>query len=192
MPTPVFPTAYKVEALGSLFGVPLENVWYCQGADPFDLGDATAIAAAFQIGYADILTNLSQDVTYNQIVVTNLGGVSSGQYSLDITPPDAGSRTQDSLPGSVAFCVSLKSALAGRRFRGRKYFSGLGEEDVFQNGLDSGVAGGIVAAINDLITALAGGGTPLSIFSATGLTLVPVVNAVATDLRVDSQRGRLK
>lgn len=192
MPTPVFPTAYKVEVLGSLFGVPLENVWYCQGPDPFDLGDATAMAAAFQIGYADILTNLSQDVTYNQIVVTNLGGVSSGQYSLDITPPDAGSRTQDSLPGSVAFCVSLKSALAGRRFRGRKYFSGLGEEDVFQNGLDSGVAGGIVAAINDLITALAGGGTPLSIFSGTGLTLVPVVNAVATDLRVDSQRGRLK
>ena len=150
------------------------------------------MAAAFQVGYADILTNLSQDISFNQIIVQNLGGVASGIYVLDISPPDAGSRTQDSLPGSVAFCVSLKSALAGRRFRGRKYFSGLGEEDVFQNGLDSGVAGGIVAAINDLITALAGGGTPLSIFSTTGLTLVPVVNASASDLRVDTMKGRLK
>ena len=192
MPTPVFPTAYKVEVKGTLFTIPLMNVWYVQGPDPFDLAEATAIAAIFQTGYGGILATLSQDISYNEIEVSNLGGVATGSYSLFISPADEGDIAQDSLPGSVAFCVSLRSALAGRRFRGRKYFSGLGEGHVTENLFDAAVAADLVTAIQTMATALTANGTPLSIFSPTGLTLVPVVSIVATDLTVDSQRGRLR
>ena len=168
------------------------NVWYCQGPDPFDVGVAVNIASEFQTGYGAILACLSQDVSYTEIEVSNLGGVATGSFSLFITPPDVGEIVQDSLPGSVAFCVSLRSALAGRRFRGRKYFSGLGEGDVTANEFLSTRAADLVTAVEDLRAGLATLGNPMSIFSPTGLTLVPVINVTAVDLRVDSQRGRLR
>jgi len=192
MPTPVFPTAYKVLVKGLLFGVPIENVWYCQGPDPFDVGSADSIAAAFATAYGEIATPLSADITFTEIEVTNLGGTATGQHIVLITPPQAGGAGVGSEPGSTAFCVSLRTALAGRRFRGRKYFSGLAKPDVVGNMLDSSVAADIVAGVNNLVSALAGIGLPLSIFSTVGSTLVPVTTALATDLRVDSQRGRLK
>jgi len=191
MPTPVFPTAYKVEVKGVLFGIPIENVWHCQGPDPFDPAAAATIAADFQVGYGDILVSLSQDVSYSEIEVSNLGGLATGTYSLVISPADTGDIVQDSLPGSNAICISLRSALAARRFRGRKYFSGLGEADVTANVFSATRVNDIVTAINDMIAALDADGFPLSIFSPTGLTLVPVTTAIATDLTVDSQRGRL-
>jgi len=192
MPTPVFPTAYKVEVKGLLFSIPIENVWYCQGPDPFDATAAATIAADFQVGYADICLALSQDVSYNEIEVTNLGGVATGSYTLSIIPAQLGDIAQDSLPGASAICISLRSALTGRRFRGRKYFSGLGEGDVTGNFLDATRVNSLVSSINTLIATLAGDGVPMSIFSPTGLTLVPVTAAAAFDGKVDSQRGRMR
>jgi len=192
MPTPVFPTAYKVIVKGLLFGVPLENVWYCQGPDPFDETVAASIAAIFSTGYGGILANLSQDLSYSEIEITNLGGLATGQYFEAISPADSGEIAQPSLPGSVALCVTLRTALAGRRFRGRKYFSGLGEDQVTGNVMDPGAAESIRAAIFTMMAALAGNATQLCIFSTVGLTLVPVTNVTLTDTRVDSQRGRLK
>ncbi len=191
MPTPVFPTAYKVEVQGTLHGQLVENVWYVQGPDPFDLTVANGIAAVFQTNIPAIIAPLSFDLMIDNIVVQNLGGTASGQTSLAITPVEQGGQTQDALPGNVAFCVSLRSALAGRRFRGRKYFSGLGEGDVTANAWGAPQRDALLNAIDDLRAALVTNGTPLSIFSPTGLTLVPVVAAVAVDLYVDSQRRRL-
>lgn len=192
MPTPVFPTAYKVLVKGTLFTVPIENVWYCQGPDPFDTSVAVSIASVFQTSYGDILAELSQDVTYSEIEVTNLGGVATGQYIFNISPPDAGDVGVGALPGSNALCVTLRTALAGRRFRGRKYFSGLPESKVTGNTVDATTAGNIRQAVEDLMLALSTNGTPLSIFSTVGVTLVPCTTATLTDFRVDSQRGRLK
>lgn len=192
MPTPVFPTAYKVIVKGSMFSIPIENVWYVQGPDPFDTTAAADIADVFQTGYGAILANLSQDVSYSEIEVTNLGGVATGQYILNITPPDTGDIGVGALPGSVALCVTLRSALAGRRFRGRKFFSGLDEGAVTGNVVDATVAEAIRAAVGSLASSLTSIGHPMSIFSTVGVTLVPVTTVTLTDLRVDSQRGRLR
>jgi hypothetical protein len=191
MPTPVFPTAYKVEVFGQYFGQLVENVWYCQGPDPFDPSIALGIAAIFQTNYANIANGLSQDISFTQIDVQNLGGVATGTATLVISPPQAGSVIQDGMPGNVAFCVSLRTALAGRRFRGRKYFSGLGEGDVTGNTLDTTAAGNILSGCGTLLADLATNGTPLSVFSPTGLTLVPVTSISSVDFFVDSQRRRL-
>ena len=191
MPTPVLPTAYKVIVKGTLFSVPVENVWYAQGPDPFDVSVAASIAGAFQTGYGAIAAELSEDIEFNEIEVTNLGGLATGIYVLAISPPQAGGLGVGALPGSVAFCVSLRTALAGRRFRGRKYFSGLAESDVTGNELSPTRGAAIVAACNDLKDALNSLGNPLSVFSTVGVTLVDVTTCTATDYSVDSQRGRL-
>jgi len=191
MPTPVLPTAYKVEVKGIYFSQLVENVWYCQGPDPFDASVANTIAGIFQTAYATIQLGLSQDYGITEIAVSNLAGTSSGSYALAITPPQTGGRVQDGLPGNVAFCVSLKTALSGRQFRGRKYFCGLGEGDVTGNLFDATQAGQILTGCTDLMNALNVSGSPLSVFSPTGLTLVPVTSVTAVDFFVDSQRRRL-
>lgn len=191
MPTPLIPTAYRVTAVGSLFGQLVENVWYAQGPDPFDAGAAALIAAEFQTGYTLIMDNLSQDYSVSQFDVQNLAGVASGSYTLSVAGGIPGTIAQDSMPGSVAFCVRLRSALAGKRTRGRKYFAGLGEADVTGNSLLGARADGIVSAITTLIDNLIVAGFPMQIVSFAGATSVPVVSASYFDLFVDSQRRRL-
>lgn len=191
MPSPVFPTAYKVSVQQLYFSQLIENVWYCQGPDPFDATVADTIAGIFQTDYVTIASGLSQDLQITGIAIQNLAGTASGSFTLAISPPQTGGRVQDGLPGNVTFCVSLHTALASRRTRGRKYFSGLGEADVTGNSFDTSQGGAILTGISNMIGNLAANSTPLCIFSPTGLTLVPVISAVAVDYFVDSQRRRL-
>jgi hypothetical protein len=191
VPTPVFATAYQVVVSGFLFGQDVENVWYVQGPDPFDAAVAADIAATFQTGYVGIMNNLSQDLSVNEIHVQNLNGTASGEFTLAVTPTQTGGLVQDSEPGNVAFCISLRTALAGRRTRGRKYFSGIAVGDRSGNSITSIRADALLVGVSDLIADLVANSTPICIFSPTGLTLVPVTAAVISDLFLDSQRRRL-
>lgn len=191
MPSPIFPTAYQVEARGTLFGQLVENVWHVIGPDPFDPTIAADVAATFQTGYANIYASLSQDIDLREIFVHNLNGVVSGESTLAITPPAAGGIVEDSAPGNVAICLSLRTALAGRSTRGRKYLSGLPKGDVVGNTVNTVTVGNILVAISDLIAALLTNGTPLAVFSPTHLLLTQVSAVTAVDFNVDSQRRRL-
>jgi hypothetical protein len=191
MADPVFPTAYQVEVRGTLYGQLVENVWHVQGPDPFDPTVAELIASEFQTDYVGIMADLSQDYSIHEIFVKNFGGVASGEFTLAITPSQVGGAANPGLPGSVAFCVSLRTALAGRTTRGRKFIAGLDETTVTGNTLDAAVADGIVGAINGLKNGLITLGNPLSIFSKTAVTLVPVTAATKVDNFVDSQNRRL-
>jgi len=187
----IFPTAYEVEVRGTYFGQQCENVWHVIGADPFDPAMAADIAATFHTSYAGILAALSRDLFINEVFVHNFDGASSGEFTLAITPAEQGEVVQDGLPGNVAFCVSLRTALAGRSTRGRKYFAGLGEGDVSGNEFDGGRIATLLTGVNDLIANLVTNGTPLAIFSRTIPALTQVQTATAVDAFVDSQRRRL-
>lgn len=174
-----------------LFGQLVENIWHVQGPDPFNSADASLIAGAFQVGYADIQLSLSQDYTVGEIFVHNLAGTASGEFTLTITPAQAGGIVQDSEPGCVAFCISLRTALSGRRTRGRKYFPGLSKGDVTGNIFSATRVGDMLTATQSLIDTLSSSGFPVCVFSPTGLTLVPVDAVAAVDNNVDAQRRRL-
>jgi len=191
MPAPVFPTAYQVEVRGHLFGQEVENVWHVLGDDPFDAGVASGVAGIFQTAYAAIMDPLSQDYTVNEIFVHNLAGTASGEFTLAVIPAQAGGQPVGSEPGNVAFCVSLRTALAGRRFRGRKYFAGIPTGSVVANLLDVDIANEIVTQVAILMANLAANSTPMCVFSPTGLTLTTVTAITYVDLVVDSQRRRL-
>lgn len=191
MPTPIIANATKVTVVGTLFGQLVENVWYVQTADPPATADLLAIASDFQVGYAAIMAPLSGDFTVSEIDLAYIGSAAGPEVSFGVTPPQAGGATTGSEPGNVCLCVSLRTALPGRRFRGRKYFSGIPIGKVVANQVDATLAADIVTAVNDLIGTLDRNGTPLSIVSFVGLTIVPVVTALAVDLFSDSQRRRL-
>lgn len=191
MPTPVFPTCYEVAVKGQLFGQECDNIWHVEGPDPFDATVAGTVAGIFQTGYSDIQAVLSADYSINEVHVQNFAGLATGEFTLAITPPQPGGVGLSSSPGSVCLCVSLRTAVAGRSTRGRKYISGLAEQDVGNNALDPDTAAAIRVAIANMVDTLAANGTPLVVFSKTNNVITPVTAVTLVDLFVDSQRRRL-
>lgn len=191
MPTPIIANVAKVTVKGQLFGQDVQNVWYVQTADPPTVSDLNSIAGIFDTHYGTITAFLSQDLSVGEIVVRYMGDIGGPETTLAISPPMTGGEPVGSEPGNVCLCVSLRSALAGRRFRGRKYFSGIPTGEAANNQIDSGVASGITGGITSLIGDLVSSGFPMQVVSFVGLSAVPVLTAVVTDLFVDSQRRRL-
>jgi len=191
MPTPIIPNAVKVTISGSLFGQLVENVWTVQSGDPPTDADLTTIIDEFLLDYPNITANLSAALTYTNIVARYMGDPAGPELAQAISPAIAGGLELDSAPGNVAICVSLKTALAGRRFRGRKFFSGIPKNSLIDNTMDATQAEGVRFACQTLINGLVTAGFPMTIVSLTGMTNVLVTNATLTDNFIDSQRRRL-
>jgi hypothetical protein len=113
--------------------------------------------------------------------------------------PAAGALAQQMLPGSVAFCVSLRTGLTGRSARGRYYWQGLTEDQVSGNTVASGTVTSIVGAMDNLISTITGiSAFPVIVSYFSGGIARPggpvtflINDALAVDNIVDSQRGRL-
>jgi hypothetical protein len=191
MPFVAHPNVAKVTVLGELYGQDVENVWYVQTAAPPDIVEMENIAATFQTAYASIAAALSQDISFSQVIVRYLGDIAGPEFSFAISPPQTGGVATGAEPGNVCLCVSLRTALAGRRFRGRKYFSGLPTGTVVANRVTDATATAIRNAVQNLIANLAVALNPMQILSVVGNTAVPVTTAVLVDQFADSQRRRL-
>ena len=191
MPTPTVANANVVEVRGQLFGQLVENVWFVGSTGALDESAMLDVMSIFQTSYSSIMAPLSEDYSINEIYMRYLGNPAGPEATLAITPAQTGGIATAAAPGNVAFCVSLRTALTGRRFRGRKYFSGLPNNEVVANALDVAVADALVSAVQAMIVTLSGNGTPLAVVSFTGLTVTNVTTALYTDLFVDSQRRRL-
>lgn len=121
------------------------------------------------------------------------------QFTFSAGLPAAGTGTSPCLPGNNAFCVSLRTGLTGRSARGRWYWAGLQEGQVVENVVDSGAVASIVGAIDNLKDAiLAIDATPVIVSYVANKAPRPggpvkfvIIDALATDNIVDSQRGRL-
>jgi hypothetical protein len=191
MPFVPIPSATKVTVSGTLFGQLVQNVWYVQQGGPPTPAQLNAVAGIFQVNYANIIAPLSNQLTVSEFTARWLGDIAGPETTLISSPAQAGTAISPSSAGNVALCVSLRTALAGRRFRGRKFFSGIPEGATAENAIDSTLAAFIVSAIDDMMSDLNANTTPLAIVSYAGLTVVPVVAPLVTDLFVDSQRRRL-
>lgn len=178
-------------ATGELFGQLVENVWGVHFLGTPTVTDLDGILAVFQTSYAGIVLPLSNFISYNTFTARYLGDPAGPESTLFVSGGMAGGGSGPCEPGNVAFCVSLRTAFAGRRFRGRKYFSGIPTSMQVENTVDNAFGDAMVAAVQDLISNLATNGTPLAIISNTGLAVTDVVAAIATDYYIDSQRRRL-
>lgn len=191
MPTPLVPSAASVTVSGTYFGQLVQNVWHVTTTDPPTVEDLEGINAIFQTAYGALAIYFADSISWNEITSRYLGDIGGPEVTLVITPAQTGGDANQGMPGNVALCVSLRTALAGRRFRGRKYFSGIPTPEVEANTVTEGFAEGVVAECQNLIDALFTNGTPLSVLSYVGPTIVPVITALVTDRYVDSQRRRL-
>jgi hypothetical protein len=191
MPTPLVPSAARVTVSGTLFGQLVENVWHVTTVAGPPLSDLEDIAGIFQLMYANLVIPFADALFINSVTVRYLGDVGGPEFSLINTPAQQGGDANGSMPGNVALCISLRTALAGRRFRGRKFFSGIPVPEVADNTISSTFADAVVASISGSMGDLTAAGFPLSVLSYVGPTIVPVTSVLYTDLFVDSQRRRL-
>jgi len=149
----------------------------------------------------DWLIGLSDELFIDEIYVTDMKTVSSPTYSRTLIPALEGTETgSPGLPGSVAACISFRTANRGRSARGRNYVSGLTENNVTGNAIDVGQLNFLVAAYELL---LGGGSFPAAwtwvVFSRyllgsprVAALIQDITDVLSTDITADSQRGRLR
>lgn len=192
MPTPIISGAIKVTVTGEYYAQLVENVWgVYAGAGTPDAADLATICGIFQANYAAILNPLVGAMTVSSFTARYLGDALGPEATLVNSPVQSGGQVGAGEPGNVALCISLRSGFAGRRFRGRKYFSGIPVSQQVNNFLEDTFVNDMVSAVQELITDLAANSTPLAVISVVGLTVTPVVTAVAVDTAIDSMRRRL-
>lgn len=191
----------QVEFRARYHSVPVENVIHVYTPDggPIPPSDLSLIAATAAQGWFDeILPLLSNSYVATEVFVRDLT-IQNGNIATDTTiAGSVGGRVGNGLPGNIAFCVSLRTGVAGRSFRGRMYLVGLDEADVTQNVLSGAVATSLVAGVDNLRGVLASINYFLCIASrfSNGVqrtvgVFTPVTNVLAVDNRVDTQRRRL-
>lgn len=112
-------------------------------------------------------------------------------YDLSISPPIVGSRGNNPEAGNVTSTLSLRTGLAGRRYRGRIYVAGIDESDVtVLDLLSSSYVAALGVIAQALLTIVNTGTRSLCIFHKNTNTYTDV-NGYAIENIVDSQRRRL-
>jgi hypothetical protein len=196
---PVVPFTIQCDVVFLLFGQRVENVIDVEvpgGIDAAVIADTANEVGAWVL--SDYLPLLSASVVFLNVEAKNLNIPSGGVAVFNAPPGSVGGIVSPAEPGNVSFCVSLRTALSGRSFRGRKYVPGIPANKRTENTIDAAWAADIVAAFNNLISILNALDKFLVVVSrvADGLertigVATHVDNASIVDLFIDSQRRRL-
>ena len=194
------PNVVQTNVRYTYFGEQCENTLYWE--------TGTATTPAIVGGIAAVLLNqwgtvvmplLSQDLTLREVYAFGLDSASAP--SATATPgggPIAGGVANPGLPGNVALCVSFRTALRGRSFRGRIYLPGITEGMVVGNLIAEATATRIVNAVNTVALEVEDSWAPHCVVSryennaprTTGISTL-VTSYGVSDLSVDSMRRRL-
>jgi len=201
MPFVAVPATIKASLFYTFAGQQVMNrIYVSHPATLPSEADCQAVAntvAAWWTGNVKAL--VSNTLALREVQAVSVAEPNGPQATFSAGLPSAGDSIIAPLPNNVAFCVSLRTGLAGRSARGRWYWMGLVENQVDGNEVTTGVVASIVAAIDNLLSALAGGGVQPVIVSFNsgggprpgGPVKFFITDALAVDSVVDSQRRRL-
>lgn len=178
------------------------NVWYFET-------DAATITSTVLADLGTQLTGWFADHLQDNLpTYTVLTSITLRSMEAEIAPfltwtddlPMPGTLTGNPLPNNATFALKLGSGLTGRNVNGRTYIPQLREEDVSTNELTSTRANAFVAAFTELLYLVGSEANyGMVVYStmdngqqrSTAL-VTPVVSVSYTDLRIDTQRRRLK
>lgn len=193
------PNTVQCDILFLYYGQRVENVIHVECPEGVDAGVVSDTALTVRNWVEDsYLPLLVTAVTFLGVEAKDLSVDGGATAFANATPPGTGGSAGDGMPGGTAFVVTLKTALSGRSYRGRKFIFGLNRSQVSGNELLAGYAGSFVEAFNDLIDVLTAVSKLLVVVSRVldGIDRIvavttPVTTAAYSDLEIDSQRRRL-
>lgn len=200
MPFIPVPNGVQAEMRYTQDGQKVENVFWFIRDDAVDPETSAQDIATFLLDWWNnsIKTLQASAVSLREIYVTDQSAANGFAYTLTAGLPAAGANVNEPLPNGVTACVSLRTALRGRSYRGRSYFIGLTENNVLGNTLGAQFVTALLAAYDSLVTDSTLNGYPLAVCSRfsggnprpSGI-LTQVRDALLIDSVVDSQRRRL-
>jgi hypothetical protein len=181
-------------------GQHVENVIHFTKSGGWSEEDRQTLGAALVDWYAAELNHrVSEDVTLNELFITNLETEDGETTTITDGLPITGAVAVRSCSNNDSLCASLRSANRGRSARGRFYAVGLRQDQLVNNTWDAEYAEQYRANIEALTTDdYVPDGMDLVIVSrqhnnaprVAGVTY-QVLAVVIVDLIVDSQRRRL-
>jgi hypothetical protein len=155
-----------------------------------------AIKAA--MGSTGLTPQLHTGISLVSVGLRNVNVANQPEF-LDSGAAVPGSATGDPLPPQIAFCVTLRTALAGRSYRGRVYLQGYTEASSDTNGNPTAGTGSVgVAFITAIGSTLTANNLTLAVLSRANPNKLPPKAAFGTavtaivnrDLIWDTQRRR--
>lgn len=148
---------------------------------------ATVKAAVTSSGLA---ARQAVNVSLAQVGVRDISSASNPEF-IDNGAAVAGTEANPMLPPQIAFCVTLRTARAGKSYRGRCYVPGFATGDLGTNGAAATFPrDASVAFLEALRTGLPSQGLTLAIISRKNFTTEIVTACQGRDLQWDTIRGR--
>jgi len=192
------PNTARVRMVYTLYGQTIMNVFYWQGDAPLIAADLSGLVDEVHTAWtARFKPVQAADVELNYIEATALDTDSSPSVTASVG--EAGTASGVSYPGGTTFAIKFSGGVSGRSGRGRMYWIQLHTAQITGDQVTSADAAAIVGLVSDFFD---------DVETATGLTHVvtsychagawrttasntSVINYIATDTNVDSQRRRL-
>lgn len=190
----------KVEMRGTLNGKEIETTQYFKFPSFITGSTVDELFDYYETEFMPaLLAEQSAALLIDELYATDLTTSSSPTYSRTFSPGRQGVLSSPAMPGNVPFCVSFRTDGRGRSARGRNYVPGICESQVTGNLLGLTTVSALVAAYELLLPSVPlPAGLIWSVVStvldgaprATAL-VQDILDVLATDITVDSQRGRL-
>jgi hypothetical protein len=129
-------------------------------------------------------------VSLQSVALRDISAANFAEF-VDTNPAVPGTATTDCLPPQVAMVVTLRTALAGKSYRGRVYIPGAAEENNTATGLAAlAYRDAAVAFVGGIANAFAASGLTFSVLSRTLSIATPVAGIVTRDATWDTVRKR--
>lgn len=204
MPATVVPNAAQLRLIWALSGQPyaVNVIGVNKLATPtITQAIANTVGAAVKAALAPsgLGPLVGTAVTLANVGLRDIATANQPEF-LDAGAPVAGTAAGDLLPPQISFVVTLRTALAGKSYRGRVYLTGFAEAANGATGQASaGTGTACVAFINSIANALGTSSMNLAVVSRPAPLAVPprpvgmvnnVVNSISRDLIWDTQRRR--
>lgn len=129
------------------------------------LADALFTGISTAAGFVNLMALLAPTVVFERIAIRDIHAPNLNEFTSQGTPLSGGG-TGDPLPLNVAAVVTVRTALAGKSFRGRTYFSGFTETQNDTQGRQSAAVNtAIVGAMTSINSILAGHSLTVAVLS---------------------------
>lgn len=192
------PNTAKVDWIFSTPGGVAMNSLYFEKGSAFSGTELADIAAAAEDAWeTNVSPAVSETVTLNRTVVTDLTTDSSGQVT-DVGGI-SGANANPQMPDNVTLAISFRTALRGRSFRGRIFHVGMPRTDVVGDSVGDSNAALFAALYQDTIDTIEAAVSGLQhvvvslchdgAWRTVGVT-TPVI-AITVDPTLDTQKNRL-
>lgn len=177
----------------------MNTLWFHKNTGEVSSADCQTLGEYLADWWSDNMKSLlTVNLTLREVYVRGAERVSGNpEYTATNGLPASGTIDAESMPGNVALCVSFRTGLTGRSYRGRNYVSGMNDGVVSGNQFQVSFVNNVVAAYTTLLTDLPTAfDWVVASFQTNGVPNIPgLVHAVqsilATDTNVDSMRSRL-